>query len=223
MRMRSTPGLMAIALLAIAGCSGGSQATTPGVPTTPATQTPTTGASSSASASGLANVPITTVTTHDGYVYKIQPAPPFTSPTLTVGLSTQNAPPGKDFIVLSVTVSNGLSDRPEPLSLIADTSNNHSYLEVALPTSDLARVGLSTSNCESALVGSFPQGWCALQTSLASFNPEPEGLTNPQLQVAQPETATIAMGYQVPATLPLSDVGLFAVLPSERPVRIKLG
>ena len=207
-------GVLLIALSA--GCSSGSKPNpapaSSGSPTVAATQ-PTT---QPTGGSG----PVVTLTSNEGYVYKLQAAP-YTGPAITVlannTAEVTNAPPGKVFAAVTVTISDGLPDRAEPLGSLL-----YSGLTVAVPADSAAAfgpaahsIGADTKTCYHNNQPS--SAWCDLtaQPSQGTSQPGEVGPLAPssgQLEPGQPVSLILASAYPIPQAAPMAKLTLFAQL-----------
>jgi hypothetical protein len=220
-------GVLLIALSA--GCSSGSKPNpapaSSGSPTVAAPQATTPPTTQPTVGSG----PMVTLTSLEGYVYKLQ-ASPYTGPPITVQTfndgGVANAPPGKVFIAVTVTISDGLPGRGEPLDLLLGR------LTFAVPTSSAAAFDMSAqvdvnngyNSCSHDIQPSTM--WCELFTELTGPVPGQPGGLGPsapggsQLQPGQPVSLLLATRIPVPQSAPMAKLTLFAKLPGGNAVQV---
>jgi len=212
-----------------AGCSSGSKPT----PAPASSGSPTVAATQPITQPTVGSGPVVTLTSKEGYVCKLQ-ASPYTGPAITVlqytnGGGTGNAPPGKVFAAVAVTISDGLPDRGEPLDLLL--GNLVDGLTFAVPTSSAAAFDMSaqvdfsnSNNCSHFLQPSTM--WCELFTELTGPVPGQPGGLGPsaagssQLQPGQPVGLLLATHDPVPQTAPMAKLTLFAKLPGGNAVQV---
>jgi hypothetical protein len=210
---RMSTGVLLIALSA--GCSSGSKPNpapaSSGSPTVAAPQTTTPPTTQRTGASG----PVVTLTSKEGYVYKLQ-AEPYTGPAITaldfgLGGGTGNAPPGKVFAAVAVVVSDGLPDRAEPLD---PQFGSQPDLRLSVPADSAAAFGMAAKDCQHYYQPS--SAWCDLpaQPSQGTGQPGHFGpfASTSQLEPGQPVSFMLATIIPIPQAAPIRKLTLFAQL-----------
>jgi hypothetical protein len=204
-----------------AGCSSGSKPNpapassgSPTVATTEPTTQPTGGSG-----------PVVTLTSKEGYVYKLQ-ASPYTGPTITVldytnGGGTGNAPPGKVFGAIAVTISDGVADRPEPLAPLFNT--DYGGLTLAVPANSAAAFGSVVIPCNQDSQSST--AWCDVDTMPAQATSRPGEFgrfasSTAQLEPGQPVSLLVASVYPMPQAAPMAKLTLFSNLSGRHLVQV---
>jgi len=197
-------GLLLITLSA--GCSSGSKPNpapassgSPKVATTEPTTQPTGGSG-----------PVVTLTSKEGYVYKLQ-ASPYTGPPLLISRITGNdAPSGQVFGAIAVTISDGVADRPEPLDPLLHSADGG--LTLSVPAGSAAVFGPTVIPCNHDYQSSTP--WCDVGTQPAQATSRPGEfgplVSTSQLEPGQPVSLLMASVYPIPQAAPMAKLTLFA-------------
>ena len=194
-----------------AGCSSGSKpspapassgSSTVAAPqtTTPPTAQPTVGSG-----------PVVTLTSKEGYVYKLQ-ASPYTGPPLLISRITGNdAPSGQVFGAIAVTISDGVADRPEPLDPLLHSADGG--LTLSVPANSAAVFGPAAIPCYHDNGPSA--AWCDVGTQPAQASGQPGEFgpfasSSRQLEPGQPVSLLMASLYPIPQAAPMAKLTLFA-------------
>jgi hypothetical protein len=210
-------GVLLIALSA--GCSSGSKPN----PAPASSGSPTVAATQPTTQPTVGSGPVVTLTSKEGYVYKLQ-ASPYTGPAITVldyanGGGTGNAPPGKVFAAVTVTISDGLPDRAEPLGPLFYSGVGG--LTVAVPADSAAAFGPAAHSIGADTKACYhnnqtSSAWCDLTAQPSQGTSQPGELgpldSTSQLEPGQPVSFILASAYPIPQAAPMAKLALFAQL-----------
>lgn len=159
---------------------------------------PTSSATSQATSSS------TPITTPQGYRYVVS----VTTISAAASVSnyqdaTNDAPPGEDFVIASLTVTNPLTDRSEPdITYTYNGDPNGFILAVPISTVDSLGPGNPCST-------DSPSGICLLNdTQMGTETPSPPDPIDPQLGPARQSTVSVSYG-PVPASVTSSRFSLY--------------
>jgi hypothetical protein len=211
-------GAAALALL-VTGCGGSSGGDTAGTTyTADATGTATTSPTNSAVVDGdtspppASSGPAVDVTSDNGFTYKMSATPFVTATSVHFdepSIGTQDAPPGKDFVTVMVTVVNSSTDRQEPL-------DDAKGFVLAVPKALQAQIDPKTSGLECPADNGLKPDYglsadtCTLSTKVASVVPEPE-LGEDQLAPGATLTMLVSIEQPVGSSLTLHGLRLLKV------------
>ena len=237
-------GLLVLAVATCVGCSSGATSLhTPAVPcaslpgcTPPPSTSSTVGlptpalpcaslqgcTTSTQQTPGVRTVPGLAITSLDGYKYEVRLVSPAEAISTAIvagrinGPSTVDAPPGSQFIAVTLDVTNP-TNQQEPLESLATTDYQRAFVHLALPMADASQIsGLDpTYDCNTS-DPQIPASYCALDTFRGSVNPASDliatemapGSTSRVRFIAGVDHAGGATeGYKTP--LPLKDAATF--------------
>jgi hypothetical protein len=211
-------GVRALALL-LTGCGGSSVGSTAGTTyTTDSTGTATASAGGGPTADGDTSPPAAStgtavdMTSDNGFTYRMSAMPFVTATSVHFdepSIGTKDAPPGQDFVTVTVTVANTTTDRPEPLG-------EAKGFVLAVPKALRSQIDPKTSGLECpADYGLKPDyglsaDTCTLSTLVASVVPEPE-IGDAQLAPGATVTMLVSIEQPVASSLTLDGLRLLKV------------
>lgn len=212
--------LSAVVTTGVAGCVGGSPPSQARSDFSPDGQTNPSGPSTvrAPAATGV------DVTSEHGFKYRITVGdPPQTLTTVkprgklsTLQGDPTDAPPGHDFVLVTVDVANGTLDRNEPLDDAIDTLDEGSGLVMpgglvlAVPAAASSDFGTRCLNDPAGYWGWYlPKDACFLTTGLESVTPDSDGLGGVQI----PAGRSVSVGL-----VAASESGDWVALPSSAPI-----
>lgn len=190
-----------VAAAAVSACGGPKSPGTTAAPSTVGTSTPA-AASNLPTALGSAKTPAGVRITDGGFPYVVSVSALRLAPEIPGG--AQSAPPGSDFVVADVEITNPLTDRSEPITPF-DQGNTGTDVVLSAPA-DAPEFGCSpASPAASPGEPDSPPGCVQDMYVVSDSLPIGEG------QIAPGSTVTIAMTYPqpVPAGTDVSQVALY--------------